>query len=414
MTIDDAITITRNRIIFKSAAAISISISHHHHHPAIDHRPLVTMEDDPAIRDTFIKSGYSCNEHGGFYLHGKTKSLEEKAEVARVYVRLKSEDPKTSIRDVAKKALVSYCFARKVVNEVNNGQLVDPKEKAAHRRAKGAGSRTLSLVDECALLELRAQNNQRPLIDYKHRLEEITGTIVSTSTICKWFLYSNMFKGGCRVLNKVPIDKWKPENVERAQAFIQLIYQLDPFRLKFCDEAHIKGQHLHSKNGRRCPVTGVLEPVLVGSDFRNAYSITGFCGIALDTPPFSFVMHKGTNDARKFTEFVLNAVVTGFLRSGDVLIMDNASIHTGCESVALEDVLLADHDIHVLFLPTRSPELNPIEQMWHLLRRRLEAECVKDGNDFSTDHVADVAAGIMNAFTHDDVYACYYHSKYVA
>ena len=215
------------------------------------------------------------------------------------------------------------------------------------------------------------------------------------------------------MLNKVPIDKWKPENVERAQEFIQLIYQVDPFRLKFCDEAHLKSERLYTKNGRRCPVTGVLEPVIVGSDFRNAYSITGFCGIAPDTPPFKFVMHKGTNDAQKFVDYVLNAVVTGFLRGGDVLVMDNATIHTGGDSAALEDVLIDDHQIHVLFLPTRSPELNPIEQMWHLLRRRLEAECAKY-SDFRTDHVADVAARIMDEFTHTDVYSCYHHSKYVA
>ena len=83
-------------------------------------------------------------------------------------------------------------------------------------------------------------------------------------------------------------------------------------------------------------------------------------------------------------------------------------------AAALEDVLFADHHIHVVFLPTRSPELNPIEQMWHLLRRRLEAECAKDNNNFCSNRVANVAASIMNEFTHADIYACYHHSKYVA
>jgi hypothetical protein len=145
------------------------------------------------------------------------------------------------------------------------------------------------------------------------------------------------------VLNKVPIDKWRPENDECMQEFIQLIYQVDPFWLKFCDEAHLKGERLYTKNGCCCPVTGVLEPMIVGSDFWNAYSITGFCGIAPDTPPFTFIMHQGTNDAQKFVDYVLNAVVTGFPCGGDVLVMDNATIHTGGDLAALEDVLIDNH-----------------------------------------------------------------------
>ncbi len=83
---------------------------------------------DLAIRDAFVKSGYSYTEHGGFYLNGKEKSLEEKAAVARVYVQLKAENPRVSIRDLVMAARVS---------KVHNGLIVDVKEKAAHRREKG-------------------------------------------------------------------------------------------------------------------------------------------------------------------------------------------------------------------------------------------------------------------------------------
>lgn len=237
------------------------------------------------------------------------------------------------------------------MKELNSGQLIDPKENP-QRRARGKGSKSLSVADESVLLQLRLQNNQRSLADYKLSLEQTTGTIVSKTTICDWFLTANPFKGGCRVLNKVPIDKWKPENVARAMEYIALVQQLDPYLLKFCDEAHLKGVVLNSQKGRRCPITGILEPTIVPSDFRNTYSIIGFCGIAPDTPPFSFVMHEGTNDAEKFTEVVLDAVVSGFLRYGDVLVLDNAAIHKCKDASVLEDILYEDHGISVLFLPT--------------------------------------------------------------
>ena len=232
------------------------------------------MDGHPAVRDAFIKSGYAYNTHGGFYENGKAKPLEEKARVAQKYIEMKEGNPRLSIRELAKEAKVSPSFAGKVVKEFESGRLIDPNNK--HSKPPGCkpkfGSRPLSVEDECVLLELRAENHQRPLIDYKHSLEQITGTVVSTSTICKWFLYSNEFKGACRALNKVPIDKWKPENVERAMEFISMVYQMNPYRFKFCDEAHLKGERLYSKRGRRCPLTGVLEPVLVGSDFRNTSS----------------------------------------------------------------------------------------------------------------------------------------------
>ena len=239
------------------------------------------MDDHPAISDAFIKSGYSLNAQGGFYRNGVAKSLEDKAAIARKYLEMKAANPNTSIRELARAISVSPSFAGKIVKELNNGCLIDPKD-TPQSRARGKGSKTLSLDDECVLLRLRMENNQRPLTEYKRLLEQITGTAASTTTINDWFLYANPFKGGYRALNKVPIDKWKPDNVDRALEYIALVYQIDPFRLKFCDEAHLKGSDLESKKGRRCPITGVVEPVHVGSDFRNAYSIVRFCGIAPD------------------------------------------------------------------------------------------------------------------------------------
>ena len=47
------------------------------------------------------------------------------------------------------------------------------------------------------------------------------------------------FKGGLRVVNQVPIDKYKPDNILRLLEFIDKIYRINPYRLKFCDEKHL-------------------------------------------------------------------------------------------------------------------------------------------------------------------------------
>ncbi len=61
-----------------------------------------------------------------------------------------------------------------------------------------------------------------------------------------------------------------------------------------------------------------VEPLLVDSDWRNTYTIIGFCGVAPDTKAFSYVLRDGTNNAAVFSETVIRMVATGFLRRGDV------------------------------------------------------------------------------------------------
>lgn len=72
-------------------------------------------------------------------------------------------------------------------------------------------------------------------------------------------------------------------------------------------------------------------------------------------------------------------ILSGWFEPGDILIMDNTAIHTGGEAVIVEDLLwnrqVNGAPLHVLVvcLPTRSPELNPIELLFHVLARRIQS-----------------------------------------
>lgn len=57
----------------------------------------------------------------------------------------------------------------------------------------------------------------------------------------------------------------------------------------------------------------------------------------------------------------------GFVVSGDVLVLDNSQIHPGKENDVLEDWLCERFANIILWLPTQSPELNPIELVWNTL-----------------------------------------------
>ncbi len=145
------------------------------------------------------------------------------------------------------------------------------------------------------------------------------------------------FKGGLRVVNQVPVDKYKPKNILRLLKFMDKILWINPYRLKFCDEKHLKGAKLFNWKGRRDPITDKVEPLLVDSDWQNSYTIIGFCGIAPDTKAFSYVLRDGMNNAAEFSETVIRMVATVFLWQGDVLVLDNAAIHHYQESTTLGD-----------------------------------------------------------------------------
>ncbi len=83
-------------------------------------------------------------------------------------------------------------------------------------------------------------------------------------------------------------------------------------------------------------------------------------------------LRDGMNNAAVFSKTVIRMVATGFLRQRDVLVLDNAAIHHYRESTTLGDYLWYEHGILITFLPTRAPELNPIEQMWNILMQRLK------------------------------------------
>ena len=80
-----------------------------------------------------------------------------------------------------------------------------------------------------------------------------------------------------------------------------------------------------------------------------------------------------------FLDCILQLVEGGFLVAGDILVMDNASIHDSAEICDALDALLQCAGVRLVFLPTYSPELNPCELVFaqvksYLYHYRLDSE----------------------------------------
>jgi hypothetical protein len=372
------------------------------------------MADDGVVERAMVANGYTINQHGGAYRQGVAWPLKDKARVALVYLCLKEANPdaEVSIREVERLGKCSWHFAKKVADEIeNDGHLVDPRLNPQQRHREN-GVFTILEEDGLLLLALRKEYNWWTLRDYCIRLITDHGVFVSPSVICKWFNHSFSCKGNVGKLNQVPMDKFTPENVLRRIKHWDFIARIDPFRLKFGDEKPLKGEDLFNRKGRANPLNGEREPIIVDSDFRNTYNIIRICGIALDTTPMAFKMHDGINDSEVFTDFILECVAFGFLQTGDVLVLDSAGIHHYQDASELETYLWSVHGIFLHFLPTRSPELNPIKLLWNVLAMWLKyISCMENGN--RSHQVVDAACRIMDAITHEDVEKCFQHDKYI-
>lgn len=83
--------------------------------------------------------------------------------------------------------------------------------------------------------------------------------------------------------------------------------------------------------------------------------------------------HHGAVNGRIFQSFVRTRLVP-FIKEGDVVVMDNLNIHKMRRVRELIEAVGATP----VYLPTYSPELNPIELWWADLKRSLRRLAIDD------------------------------------
>ena len=358
--------------------------------------------------------GAKLNQYGGVYISGQAYDYRKKIEVAASYHAAKANNggERPNISELARDCHVSRKFVEKIEKELQNyGRVVDPKDILQNKEGPiGPGSKTIDENDSFVLLLLYLDEPSRTLSCYKESLELLTGTIVSESTISRFFREAFPYKAGLYRPNLVPYDKFKPANLEKAVEYLFFVAMVDPKRLKFGDEKLLKGQELFNRRVRRNPITGEIPPVLTSPDFRNTYTITGFCGIDTTVCPVWFDIHQYNNDAIEFAISLENAISGGFLKAGDILVLDNAAYHTGGENSVLEDFLWTNHGIFLIFLPPRCPEFNPIEIVWLTLVQRLKNFPLGLIRSVGADGVAIAAHFVLLGITHEEVAKFFLHA----
>jgi hypothetical protein len=148
----------------------------------------------------------------------------------------------------------------------------------------------------------------------------------------------------------------------------------------FLDEKHIVNKDAIPAKGRADPLTGYVDFIPVTGDFREAYNIFAvISGDPLKPRPIQYRISKENGSAATYLMFIKALIVMCYFKHEEILVMDNARIHTGGEASCIETLLwetpIDGRPLHVLvvYLPTRAPELNPIEFVFHILTARIRS-----------------------------------------
>ena len=183
--------------------------------------------------------GGNMNQHGGFYFQGQAYGHSKKLQVAVEYRIAEREAQRlhkvANVSAVARQCGVGRKFVAKVRDELLlHDRVLKPSEITDNRNIdRGPGARTMNDFDRFVLLQLLDEDPTRTLKSYAKGLEYYTGSRISTSTICRWFLYAFPVRGGLVKPNLVPYDKFKPANESRAYEYLYMLSHLAPRRVKF-------------------------------------------------------------------------------------------------------------------------------------------------------------------------------------
>jgi len=160
------------------------------------------------------------------------------------------------------------------------------------------------------------------------------------------------------------INKFTPTNIIRWIAYYSWIKTVDPKKVKFLDEVHFEPRSLRRRRGISLRGTKIIS---VEDEFiKERYSMvlmTSVCNI-----PFTARMFKDTINSIKFCEFLFDCCFYKRLVAGDILILDNAAIHFSKEVYEIMMAILNGAAVKVVFLPTYSPEFNPCELVFGLIK----------------------------------------------
>ncbi|QRV93328.1 DDE superfamily endonuclease [Ceratobasidium sp. AG-Ba] len=236
--------------------------------------------------------------------------------------------------------------------------------------------RVLSALDVAYVRELLVQIPDLYLDEIRTRLFEARGMNVSEETLRRQLIRSGL------TLKQLTRPAQEADEYERAgyMANVGMNYRTD--QLVFVDESHCNRYTTHRKFGWSPYGARSIRPDHfirgVGYSMLPALSIDGILHLVIQDRPFK---------APTFAAFISDLLLTmnPFPGPNSVIIMDNAPIHKSDE---VKEMIVA-RGCRYLYLPPYSPDLNPIEQAFAVIKAK-----IRRNRDYVLGEMCVQAAGL--------------------
>lgn len=102
-----------------------------------------------------------------------------------------------------------------------------------------------------------------------------------------------------------------------------------------------------------------------------SFSLTLLIDLTNIANPFGITLRTNSNTQWDFLTFVVDMVEAKRLVPGDILIVDNATVHCGSDSWPALRHLLMISQVNLIYLPKYSPEFNPCELVFAAMKNWL-------------------------------------------
>ena len=253
---------------------------------------------------------------------------------------------------------------------VNSGSVSPRKRVSGNPRKLGVGE--LQLVEAIKM--------QKPSISYKlvkNNLEQHANILGGTSISAVGQAVRSCMTQGLwtwKRMSRTVKNKFSAPNVNYSQDYLNFISQIDPHRLKFFDEMGVCLSDCNKRYGHSLKNTPCVE---VGRLIKSAHVTLNFLG-GLDGVMYANTIN-GASDSIEFFIFFAEASRSfqpngnAVLMAGDIVVMDNCATHHNASGFALGQALDTLR-IEVVYLPTYSPEMNPVELVFQKLKIILKRE----------------------------------------
>lgn len=250
---------------------------------------------------------------------------------------------------------------------------VQPKPHAGGPRPK------LDALATARLLDLVRQQPDATLAELRDRL----GVDCSIVTIFRTLKRNGITR---KKKTRFAAERDTPRVQEQRRAFCQEMATVDANHVVFIDETG--ATTAMSRTHGRAPAGERVQATVPGA-WKNVTLIAAMRRSGVIAP----IALPGATDRLVFDTYVEQALVPE-LQAGDVVVWDNLAAHNSASAIAAIEAVGA----RVMQLPTYSPDLTPIEEMFSKVKEGLRSIAAR-----TVEGVIGAMGKVLNQITPDDI-----------